>query len=126
MIHEALRVWLKDCDQRHGGEKVYTKDSGWLWVAFKKAIADRGPFTSSNDQALLDEDARKAAEQTDKWRVERARHRSRVRKEQQALSMLPSVQFLENAEDERQARYSALHSILGLGPINRIPNAIGM
>ena len=114
-IHDALRAWLADCDVRHNGEKVYTKESGKPWVAFKEAIAERGPFTSSNDGALLQEEARQAAVQTEKWKRAKRRQRARDKKEREQVELHtePTRQFIENAMEERNDRFAALRAVLG-------------
>lgn len=113
-IHEALRAWQSDCDLRHSGDRIYVEESGRLWGAFKQAIVDRGPFTNSNDEVLLERAAADARAQKAKWRISKAAQREKARRKQRADRMLPSRQFILNAVGERNERENALYAVLGM------------
>lgn len=112
-IHSALKAWQKHCDDHLGGAREYTgPGAGELWLAFKKAIAARGPFTSVNDDAVAAAQAERKAQQTAKWRVSKAAYRDKLREKRRRARQLPSAQFVANARDERDRRIGALRDAM--------------
>lgn len=113
-ILAAYRAWSDHCRNVHGGVRVCTDPvEGRLWEALKRAIADRGPFTSSNDAALAALEAPKRQTRRDKWRTDKIKQRQAARDTRRQLHLLPSRQLVGNVIEERNRRAAILEKLAG-------------
>jgi hypothetical protein len=96
-----------------------------MWERIKRAIADRGPWISSNDQALAALEEPKRQKQREKWRADKIRLRAAEREERRELHLLPSSELVANVLKERNRRAAILKQRAGdltLPPsISKIP-----
>lgn len=107
-IRAAFLAWTAECNRKHGGQRIFVGETGKLWVAFKKAIAARGPFTSANDELLRKEAERRVLRQRETWRDQKRRQRDRLAAEQEEQRQIPSREFVQAALDERNKRAAQL------------------
>lgn len=113
-IRKAFEDWRAECEANHQGAFVCTGSASWPWGRFKEAIAARGPFESSNDNALRKFEEEEEKKQRAKWVRDQRLKRERQREAARDARELPSRQFVLNVRDERDRRRDQLHSVLGL------------
>lgn len=112
-MNAALKSWRDDCGSRHAGRRVYTGQSGRFWTNFLKALANRGPFESSNDARLLELEEQANAKRRAKWAQDKRRARETDRDLRRLLRQPPSREFVANALQERNRRAAILESCAG-------------
>jgi hypothetical protein len=112
-IRQAYDEWRAECEANHDGAYVCTGTASWPWGRFKDAIARRGPFENSNDNALRDLEEADRERERRKWLRDQRRRRERQRAAARAVRRLPSHQFVLNVRDERDRRSDLLLATLG-------------
>jgi hypothetical protein len=112
-IYQALLAWRDYFYVHHNGERTYTGPASIFWVAFKQAVAARGPFQSSNDAEVAKLHLQKRMEQREKWTKKKRTQRQRERAHAKDSKQLPSEQFVINLNEERDRRFDALLEALG-------------
>lgn len=123
----ALRAWKHHSESMSPGKFIYTGSAGFFWTDFKRAVAGRGRFSSSNDEAIREHE-RAAVDAVRMKATDRKRaSRERLRREKAKDHEIPSPQYLLNAERERDDRADILFSIAGdpkMPPcVSKIPSA---
>jgi len=113
-ILSSFEDWRSHCNSHYGGELTYTGAASCLWVNFKKAVAARGPFTSTNDAALEEIEARNLEDKRRKWVSQKRQQRKVAREIAQNTRSRPSQQYLYNLQDERDNRHDDLLAVLGM------------
>jgi hypothetical protein len=112
-IRQAFDAWRDHCDTHHGGVFTYTGPASRPWGDFKNAIAERGPFQTSNDAAVEELRAQRREDQRRKWVKAKRRQRQEERASARQIRQLPSGQFVKNLQDERDRRHDVLLELLG-------------
>lgn len=112
-ICQAFLAWEDHCETYYKGAAICTGSASRLWGDFKLAIAQRGPFHSSNDAAVADLVLQKRNAQQEKWRREKRSFRQLERDRSKAARQSPSRQYVSNLNDERKCRADALLTVLG-------------
>jgi hypothetical protein len=93
----ALAAFGRDCAVRHGSKLTYTGETGWLWTAFKKAVATRGPFFNVNDARVHQMEIEKAEITRQKMLRSKKTEREAQRRSKLANHRKPSISFQRNA-----------------------------
>ena len=109
----ALLAWSKHSEAISPGNFVYTGTAGYLWTDFKRAVAARGRFSNSNDEAVQDHERAAVLASRMKATYQKRALRERLRREKAKDHETPSPQFLLNADRERDRRADILLSIAG-------------
>lgn len=112
-MHQSFHAWKDHCDKNFRGAPTCTGTASRPWGDFKRAVANRGPFVTSNDAALLNLQQQKQDAQREIWKVKKRQQRKIAREHAQRARELPSEQFVRNVIDERDRRAGALLAVLG-------------
>jgi hypothetical protein len=112
-MRSAFNAWFAHCRSIHPTELFYTGSASRPWGDFKKAVAARGPFFSSNDEELEKLAIEEEVALREKWRTQQCKRRDRQRAELRAARKPPTKQFVLNVQDERDRRLDALLGVLG-------------
>lgn len=112
-MDKAFSAWRDDCRAHYNGEYICTGLASLSWVAFKKAIAQRGPFDSPNDAAVAEQERQERDAKREKWKDQKRLQRFRQHQLAQQARQLPSQQFVSNLIEERDIRLDALLEVLG-------------
>lgn len=112
-MRRALQEWEDYCDTHHNGTPTFIGPASHLWGAFKRAIAARGPFDSSNDAAIAEQEREIQDVQRQNWKNQKRHQRHRERQRAKETHKLPSEQFMLNLVDARDYRRDALLEVLG-------------
>ena len=110
----AFRAWADTCKVHNGGKSAFTGPFyGRHWEAFKKSIADHGPFENSNDERLRKMAELERSERHTVWAEKSRRWRVIARERQQLLHKPPSANFIKAAVNERERRSQSLEIAAG-------------
>lgn len=118
-MKDALSAWVKDCDSRQNGTRIYTGASGRFWTEFLKAIVRRGPFSNSNDRWLKGQDELLRTQQREKAVVAKRRQRERDRRNRTREMLLPTLQAIQNLLDHRDELAKLLQAAIGEKGLHR-------
>lgn len=118
---QKYEAWLDLCN-KHGKPNTFTTgDFGYAWSAFRDAMIAGGPFTSSNDAAVIGNKKRLRKKQMIADRDRKTIARSEARDVWQAAHLPPDQTFIYAADEVRSQRAAGLIDLRGNG---RAPRSV--
>ncbi|MBY6127683.1 hypothetical protein KUW15_03030 [Qipengyuania aquimaris] len=111
-ITSALAEWRSYC-KSNGADRQFTGVAGRYWQRFLQAIADHGPWTSTNDEKLREFERERLASRRQEDARRKSKERERERKLRQTLQQPPTKEFIAAVLAERELRFQSLRGAAG-------------
>jgi len=111
-IRPALNQWGDFC-KANGGGRQFSGVAGRYWQTFLQALADHGPWSSSNDELLAKDEKHRLIERRKAEAGRKRKERAEERAYRQSLNLPPTAQFVAAALLERDQRCARLEGAAG-------------
>ena len=111
-LDTALKQWGDFCNA-NGGDRQFSGVAGRYWQSFLQAIADHGPWSSSNDDLLAEDEKHRLIERRKAEAARKRKARADERACRQSLNLPPTAEFVAAALFERDQRCARLEGAAG-------------